>query len=266
MFLAQRELDSNDLSYNNFKTIIVDNLISDDYDTDGFRLNKVSKDCEIKKEGSYYKSHYKIPIHGFSSELETQYPKEFDMLSFNLIEDEPQIFSGETSELNYLEVDDVMFLHDYVTNTDYNFKITEVMNSGYTEFKCYCIGIDLSYETIDEIKNNIDNVKLEKKDTTIPENAVMLNDNTCRFVWREWIPNGVSGNQNEEVLSFSNGAFYSTKNFNIYLLRQDPFNAISVYTTDGYSLKNKNYPLDPDGVYLEIEKENNYTEETKIKC
>ena len=39
-----------------------------------------------------------------------------------------------------------------------------------------------------KLKNNIDNVKLEKKDTTIPENAVMLNDNTCRFVWREWIP------------------------------------------------------------------------------
>lgn len=263
---AQRELNRNDLSYNNFKTITEDNLKSDDYATTGFKLNSNEIECEIKKEGYYYKSHYKIPIHGFSSELETQYPKEFDMLSFNLIEDEPQIFSGETSELNYLEVGDVMFLHDYVTNTNYNFKITEVMNSGYTEFKCYCIGIDLSYETINEIKNNIDNVKLEKKDTTIPENAVMLNDNTCRFVWREWIPNGVSSNQNEEVLSFSNGAFYSTKNFNIYLLRQDPFNAISVYTTDGYSLKNKNYPLDPDGVYLEIEKENNYTEETKIKC
>ena len=26
-------------------------------------------------------------------------------------------------------------------------------------------------------------------------------------------PNGVSSNQNEEVLSFSNGAFYSTKKF-----------------------------------------------------
>lgn len=263
---AQRELNSNDLSYNNFNTIIEDKLESDDYDTTGFTVNEISNDCEIKKEGYYYKSHYKIPIHGFSSELETQYPKEFDLLSFNLIENDPQIFSGETSELNYLEVDDVMFLHDYVTNTNYNFKITEVMNSGYTEFKCLYIGTYLSPETIDEIKDNIDNVKLEKKDVTIPENAVMLNDNTCRFVWREWIPNGVSGNQNEEVLSFSNGAFYSTKNFNIYLLRQDPFNAISVYTTDGYSLKNKNYPLDPDGVYLEIEKENNYTEETKIKC
>ena len=267
---AQRELNSNDLSYNNFKTITEDILTSDDYDTTPFKVKQVSKNCEIKKEGYYYKSHYKIPIHGFSSELETQYPKEFDLLSFNLIRNRPnmQIFSGETSELNYLEVGDVMFLHDYVTNTNYNFKITDVMNSGYTEFKCLYIGKGLSSKTIDEIKNNIDNVKLEKKDTTIPENAIMLNDNTCRFVWREWIPNGVSGNKNEEVLSFSNGAFYSTKNFNIYLLRQDPypFNPISVYTTDGYSLKNKNYPLDPDGVYLEIEKENNYTEETKIKC
>lgn len=254
---AQRELNDDFKSNGTFQKYKVDviksgyetsiGLYEDEYQGTGFN------------EGYYYQMHYPIDIHGFSNEIEMQTPKEFNIINLNKIGTNK--YTLITDKINYLNVNDNFFIHDFSTNLNVNCVVTKLNGSDYTS---------IDFETNEIVPSNwgsktyYPNIKLEKPDITIPYYARMVNDNTCRYVWREFLKNGIGNNENDIVYPFTNGAFYVDKNINFYLKRQDAYDEIGMNSRT--LLKNKLHIDDADGIYLPDNKIDGYIKDNEISC
>lgn len=247
---AQRELKEGDEAYSIFRELIYDEIITDDYDADGFKVkddNVFDNVCQ-RKEGYYYQAHYPIQIHTFS-ELQSAYPRTYKILQINgstIIVD--RTFNSEKY--------DKCYLYNISNGNVDEFQVEEVV--GIKSFKP---NKSLS------INDNIKNYRILAPDKyTVPKFAKMMNDGSCRFAWRDLIINGYDANSNIEEYPFTNGAFYVNKRINFYLHRQDPFDDIKNYTSNGQTLKSTSFPFDYEGKVLLDEKMNNYYNEKDILC
>lgn len=214
-----------------------------------------------RPEGYCYKAHYKIPIKTYSQELESQYPKTsyIKNLKIESITSDNSTIYGilSTKKENYFELNDSFVFYDDITDSSYLGFITEIQSRFQFKFK---LAWDKNRNFTDEVKLN--QVRLLRKDETIPSYALLTQDGTCRYVWRWLLQNGEDKYRNTEVYPFTNGAFYVNQQINFYLKRQDPLSYMAEYSTFEFN----------DGVFniesnkITTKNDDSYKSEKEILC
>ena len=230
---AQRELDVLDSSsLDNYK-FFFDEIISDDYDYDGF----VTEEYEIedgaavaKKEGYFYKPHKKIQLKGFGSlnqashrnilvghaepiQMDGLYIKVSCLSNHGIYGSHRVRFRDKNNSANEIWLNVVSVID----------KMTFVMEKiphgadGYMDWIAMCGAL------------NNGTYVLESENTDIPDYAYRISDNT--YLWRR--PTSAWDIDNEtEGLSeypFANGCLYIDNVYNLFVRRQDPYGCNRLY-------------------------------------
>lgn len=223
---AQRELtDDGDAGFR------FDEILTDDFDDDGFKIctYKVSNIIN-RNEGYYYKAHYRIPLRDLSPVIQDSHsylsvlnaiPIQVDgiyilvktSLRHNLFQDSKVLLRDTTVydtpewwlDVVYI-VDDYSFVMKTIDNNDIN----------YRDWVAICINLNNKAYT------------LRAKNPNIPDKAARLGVNT--YLWREAV--GVLDMESESPIAsyvFANNSIYVDNSFNFYLKRQDPYNVNGLY-------------------------------------
>lgn len=270
---AQRE-SNNALSHQNFSLYVYDEISIDDYDKEEtYKITSRSiGGANTHNEGYYYIPHYRIPIRTFGL-LNTTMPDFLNMRSLTWCDD--NFVKITTLQNHYLTMGDKAVIYDR-KNHKYYYCVT-VDGSNITckkdSAKVFtCKIYDKNGEESHDIPNlitgmteidddsgfgDITDYSLFKLDNiNAPSYARILEDGTCRVIWRNILNNGFSVDKNEiEEYPFTNGAFYVNKRIDLYLRRQDPYNEHDLYDEE-----------DIEGVDVDIINEDNYYKEDEVEC
>lgn len=241
-----------------FSQFYYDEITSDDYDyKEMFEVkNDNIDDCNVKAEGYFYQPHYKIQIKSFGK-INTMMPQFLNMQSlYNTEEDGRNVTKITTQQYHFLTQGDKAVIYD--KQYDKHYYLTAIPGKGDNDRKFTCTICDEKGNPTDVIDgDNLGNYKLFKADNLgAPSYATLLKDGTCRYVWREIVPNGSMDSENNlEVYPFTNGALYVNKSIDLFVRRQDPEDIYGLYDPD-----------DEFGIQPPYEDINNYNSEDEIKC
>lgn len=209
-----------------------DEIMTDDYDTEGFKVATYNvRNMTYRPEGYYHKAHYRIPLrelspviqgsHSYISVLEA-IPIQVDgiyilvrcSLKHHLTNESKVLLRDTTASVDtewWLDV-------AYIVN-DYTFVMNIIPRDdpNYVDWTAICYYINNNQFT------------LRAKNTAIPEKASRLGVNT--YLWRDAMDVLEISNSDSEVSNyvFANNAVYIDKCFNFYLKRQDPYNVNGLY-------------------------------------
>ena len=252
---AQRELTNAYKAMDYFGAITYDEIISDDYDDNGFKVKTYTIPHAVnRREGYYYQPHYKIPIKSFDNTLTTVYPRFLSVrqLSVSTSGD----YNIVTLENHLLGKNSIINIYDKVNKVYLFASVTDIVNGKSVSFKIYD---DVLMENLTNIDaSNKNNFKFFIKSEEIPSYATLMDDGSCRYVYRELHQNGFDDSADIETYPFTNGSLYINKTLNFFLRRQNYDG-----TTD---LRSKTYPYDIVTNSISYEKENNYYHEEEIEC
>ena len=268
---AQRE-SVNSSSRERFSAYAYDEIAIDDYDdNENYTITSYTVNgANSHNEGYYYIPHYRIPIRTFGL-LNTTMPDFLNMRSLTWCDDD--FVKITTLQNHYLTMGDKAVIYDR-KNHKYYYCVT-VDGSNITckkdSAKVFtCKIYDKNGEESHDIPNLITGMteaedgfgvisdySLFKLDNiNAPSYARILEDGTCRVIWRDVLNNGFAVDKNEiEEYPFTNGAFYINKRVDLYLRRQDPYNEHDLYDEE-----------DIEGVDVDIINEDNYYKEDEVEC
>lgn len=265
---AQRELSSLDKSFKYFKTLYYDEIKSDDLDKDGFvKQEKYLNNANQHKEGYCYYPHYEIPIKTFDKTISVRQSIAMTLNKIEAISNEEERamrFKIKTLNPHNLQVNDTIYMkyntYDILTNAIaktyyYICYVTDIISKNIFE----CAVYDENNTRINALNTNeILSYRLFKKDNTIPSYATFAKDGSCRFIWRNVLNNGFDSRNGLENYPFFNGAFYVSKQINLFVRRQDP----NEYT----NLQMGGFIMDTPPNLSKIIEEDNYYTENDISC
>ena len=227
---AQREKDENGEVAFKF-----DEIVSDDYDADGFKIctYKVTN-MVYRQEGYYHKAHYKIPLRDLTPVIQASHPyiSIIDATPVQIDELNGIYILVRTALKHNLSNDAQVLLRDtvqantsewwlnvvYIVN-DYSFIMEKVDkdDSNYVDWITICTNLNNRTYT------------LRAQNMDIPAGAVRMGVNT--YLWRD-VMDIMDINSNESKVAsyvFANNAVYVDECFNFYLKRQDPYNVNGLY-------------------------------------
>lgn len=265
---AQREINNSFKSYPFLNTITYDEIMSDVYDDNGFNCREyLFTNAGNRKEGYYYKPHYKIPIRTFDNNLTTMYPRFLTIKNISLTSNGVYtIQSMESHQLGKGDLLNILFKEPYINeigstsyNKHYYYGRVKTIYEGNTKI----FDIELFKDSSLKEKANIDisnkrNIKIFVKTENTPSYATLMKDGSCRYVYRELHQNGFDDNTDVETYPFTNNSLYVNKSIMLFLKRQNPNGE-----TD---LRSKTYPYDITRNEISFEKENKYYHEQEIEC
>ena len=265
---AQRELTNSYDAFNFINDITYDEISSDDYDDNGFK-EKTEKfnNSAIRKEGYYYKPHYKITIKTYDNELTTVYPSFLDLKSINSISDgKYTITTMGNHNLGLNDIVNVLYKEPYVDEQGvkknkiehYFGKVSKIYEGNTKVFDVDLFSDDLLTEKANIYTNNKRYIKLFVKTENTPSYASLLKDGSCRYVYRNLYQNGFNEEAEVETYPFTNGSLYVNKNITFFVRRQNP--------KGENELRSKTYPFDITSNGISFEKENKYYHEEEIEC
>jgi hypothetical protein len=253
---AQRELTNDDRAFTNWigDDMYYDEIVSDDYDFDGFKGDVKHIEGAVQcREGYLYQPHYRIPIKSWAKDVTSVIPH---MLTIKKIDTDDNRFSFATMEKHFVEVGDVLILKHVDTNgisTCWKVKVVELL-----DYRRFVAEIIEGGELFSTNRSELIRYKLIKIDDEIPSYAYFVKNGTSQFIWRELYQNGLNPDETNEVYPFLNNALYVHKDINFYLKRQDP---------NGHAqLARTSFPLPPKA---RVEHEYNvdqYYSEEEITC
>lgn len=262
---AQRELTTNDTSFSAFSSVTIDDVTLnettfgyfDDYDQK--HSTQETRIVLPRKEGYYYKSHYKIPVKTVSLNLSTSDP---------LLNNVSIIANTDNNMLRITAKNDIYYnighkciLYKKSTNEAYILKVNTLI--GAKTFTCNVYDDKGNLITLNDITNASDYVVVDKDDT-VPDYAVMSKDGSCQFKWREILANGFDYDSTVEQYPFTNGALYVNRFINLYLRRQDPHNDFGMKIDITQDTSNISY--EPDGEELpEVYNDNSFVSSNNMK-
>lgn len=245
-----------------------DEILSDDYDYNGFKVEKYTiKNANYKKEGYFYKPHYRMQLRGFGNVHQESHralviaraePIQMDGIYIKVkTVVSHKMYGGERVRLREKFGQCNEWWLSVVSVPDkYHFVMDRVHNGN---------GIYINWMDICDGLNN-GTMVLEVENSGIPEYAKRIGKNT--YLWRnitnKWdLDNTTVG---LEEFPFANGKLYVDSVFNMFVRRQDPYGcnrlhdgkdktaagehdwSDSIYTTcpnDAVS----DIPTEPDGLY-----------------
>ncbi len=210
-----------------------DEISSDDYDDDeGFKIctYNVSR-IVARKEGYYYKAHYRIPLRDLGPIIQASHPYISVLNATPIQVDDIYILVRTSLKHNLLKEGKVLLRDTKALNTpewwldvvhvvdDYSFVMKKIDKDdvNYRDWIAICKGL-----------NNND-YTLRGQNMTIPEKASRLGINT--YLWRNTMDIMDITNTESEVNDyiFANNALYVDTCFNFFLKRQDPYNVNGLY-------------------------------------
>ena len=252
----QRELNDSYNAYMFFNDITYDEIGGDDYDYSGFIMKDNNKftNAVNRKEGYYYKPHYKINIKTYDKDLTTHYPRFLKVKMLNANSD--GTYNIITMNNHLLGENSIINIFDKKHNLYYYGKVISIINGNSLNFEIYS---DILLENKEHINvNNKNEMKFFIKGDNTPPYATLLKDGSCRYVFRQLYQNGVNANSEDEIYPFTNNSLYINKHITFFLRRQNP---------DGTSdLRSKTYPYDIVNNSISFDKENKYYHEEEIQC
>lgn len=267
---AQRE-SFNSESKNYFDLYVYDEIQYDDYDKDKkYEITpNYKRGANKMDEGYYYIPHYVIPIRTFGL-LNTAMPDFLKMRS--LLNYSDGYVKITTLQNHYLTMGDKAVIYDRVNHKYYYCITVDGSKTGKEDnSKTFTCRIYDKYgntavlpslitgitDTEDSGFGDIRDYSLFKLDNIdAPSYARILEDGTCRVIWRNVLNNGFAVDKDEiEEYPFTNGAFYINKRIDLYLRRQDPYDEYTLYSEE-----------DIEGNDIDTINEDNYYKEDEIVC
>ena len=262
---AQRELTTLDASYSCYNTLEYDTLLSDDYDSNGFRIKKETfNDVCKRREGYYYKPHYQIKVRSVSDTPTIANPIFYPIKGFkNIYKNGENMVEITTMNKHQLNIDDKFMFYDSKANI-YYYGVVKYISTP------KIIGCILKTKDGKNIGTSVippyRDYKMFKPTEEIPSYAQIVSDGTCRYIWRNISTNGMDKQSTDEVYPFTNGALYPHIDIRLYVRRQDPNNVTLTYSSNGNGMHSIHYPYDPNGNFVPEDKLNQYYNKDEIKC
>lgn len=176
-------------------------------------------------EGYYHQAHYRIPIKDVSQTVSSDEAIKYNLNVINKLDsttNDRQLFEFKTVEDNNFVRNEKVVLYKFSTNEYFFLTVYLPLSSRVFQ----CVIADENGNHVDNINDmtdveNINDYVILKKHDTTPYYARLIKDGSCRYYWREIVANGIETQDN--VYSFTNGAFYIKKQINFFLRRQDPY-------------------------------------------
>jgi hypothetical protein len=237
---AQRESNS---KY--FQNLIHHEIVSDDYDLDGFVCSSISEEFKGRREGYVYHPHFEIPIRTFDNNVKISKP------IYLIIEDMKYRLSKSAYTI-LTTYPHHLSQHDKVTlkyGLDYYYgDVIEITND-----RTFICNFNKVFDS-----NTFDYTRatLFTASNDTPSYATLSKEGSCYYMWKEIINNGWDTNSDIEIYPFVNGAFYINKNINLFVKRQDP--------NDVFKLEFDTLKFDPKSETYE--QRDTYYEEEDITC
>lgn len=187
-------------------------------------------------EGYYYQAHYTVPLKTISQSLSYANGQRYDV--FSCVSSSTNSLIITTVDENDVKNGDVLTMYDKTTNKIYFLDVDNKGVKSSNTFRCF-----VKKENGNKIKEEelihffkdgifrIEDLTIVGRTYDIPTYAKVIKDGSCRYCWREILPNGIE--DDEKIYTFTNGAFYITTQINFYLRRQNP---------DGNVTQILNYP------------------------
>lgn len=252
---AQRELNNKDDVYRQINYLAYDEIVSDDYDSVGFKSTVQSNPrAIISKEGYRYKPHYKIPIKTFSSQLQEAAPHIVKVKKIELDKTDNTQYIITTVEESYVEPKGQFIIHNKLRDIYYDCVSLETLTTTKFKFKVE------NNEEEPFLFDSFEVYSLIKKQDTIPAHAILLKDGSYKYVWRDLYQNGFDDYSPNEVYPFTNGALYIEK-YQIFCKRQDLDNLTSHVSTFTTMTMQDVEPKKPSTL-----EEDNYKNEEDMSC
>ena len=219
---VQREILDED-----FRNILVDEIIYDDYDIEsGFTINQkiynemktIEMDSTIKlpvnidAEGYYYKPHYKIELKRYKDSVKQGEHTRIKIdRFFDLGDNKYELLPTKNY---YFTVNDILYL--YHKNSK-KFVSALIIDKKSMYHDTIVIKVELPNDTV------ISDYIIYKPNSEKPYGSYELNDGTGRYLWRELLEEHEYFDDEEiSKYIFTNNAHYINKHFIFYLHRQDP--------------------------------------------
>lgn len=227
---AQREMDENGEVGFRF-----DEIASDDYDTDGFKICTYKvQNIVYRKEGYYHKAHYRIPLRDLSPVIQSSHPyiSVIDATPVQIDELNGVYILVRTALKHNLSNNSKVLLRDTVQSNTPEWWLNVVYIVNENSFVMEKVSKDdPDYVDWITICTNLNNKSytLRAQNTDIPTGATRLGVNT--YLWRD-VMDILDINSNESKVAgyvFANNAIYIDECFNFYLKRQDPYNVNGLY-------------------------------------
>lgn len=226
---AQREMIEVDDDVTTFK---FDEIESDDYDAEGFKVDTFTvKGGLYRPEGYYHKAHYRIPLRDLSSVIQGSHSY-ISVYDARPVQADDMYIMVRTSLKHNLLPESKVLLRDTVsgTGTEWWLDVVYVVDDHTFVMNKISRTDDNYQDWIAICKHLNDNTyTLRAKNTDIPEKASRLGINT--YLWRETVKTTDFNNTESEVNNyvFANNALYVDTCFNFYLKRQDPYKVNGLY-------------------------------------
>lgn len=250
----QREHDfSKDNPGSTFTQFHWDEFLSDDYDSDGFKVvstaTTVSDKTNLRAEGYYYKPHYRVALREISDIISQE-----SAIKLSIVKVEKygtNLVTITTNQRHNLKEGNVVHITEIDNNgNDKNDYISAVFTVE-SDLK-FVLAFDENLVSFSKLSSGLlnGNIELRRFRSEIPYYAFSLKDGTGRYVWRNINRIGDLGNSKlkEEDYPFTNGCFYHHTNVMFFLRRQDPHNEYGIYNSDKF----------PNDVMGNIAPTNNY--------
>lgn len=254
---AQRELVGSD----NYK-MFVDDIQTDDFDYDSFNIETHDDIWVPKKEGYYYKPHYKIKLRGYGPVKQDSH---FNILvrSAEPIQNNGIFIKINTGLRHNCAMNDRLLLRDNFSSNEWELKVVSIVSP----FSFIMTTVDrdnpnyIDWFTICEYLNGT-GYSLKRVNESIPLYATRIAG--CTFLWREKRNAWDIDNQDTDLKEyvFTNGCLYIDESINFYLKRQDPDN------TNGLWPNSVTYPYltDVEGERNKVQSIYAYKEEYEAIC
>lgn len=222
----QRETDFSQLGegYLDYGEFKYDEITSDDYDRDGFKLETAElKNATIRKEGYYYKAHYPIYLRDVGRMIQASNQR-------LLIKKASVIQAGGLKMIVTTKNRSGAIAGDELILKSENYTAYLIVDNVLSQTTFIMSFQKTNNESANIPKPNINNIvlglnggtyKLLFKNTSIPSYAVEVSDNL--FVWREVLNSGDVNSKNIKEYPFANNHFYINEGINFFLKRQDPY-------------------------------------------
>lgn len=243
------------------ETLYYHEIKYDDYDTADFTIRRTGTGFEPRKEGYYYKPHYRIPIKQWG-DLQQMFHENIVVDEIKAVQHGGILLAIKTKTINNVYEGDIILLSG------------DDLEEDVTKFICVARQSKIRFmiKPIDGWKDGLrwndviykianDESSLLRQNEDIPESARRTGRNS--YVFRPLKTIEGNGTDNTDGYVFANGVHYLTPVINFYLRRQDPHDNMGLYA--GGRMNGGIFPNDISGNIL---KPSNYVynETSKSIC
>lgn len=258
----------------NEELLVFDEIVSDDYDKNGFNVQSTETASLRRPEGYYYQPHYRIPLKSFDAINQASHWTMKVRKAQPKSTTEGMMVSVTTRLEHHLSAGDIFYIVDPYENDFEDWipvTVVSVENSSTFLFSPFVKigentdGSPMYHEKLSnwirlcDILNATEEdrrYKIYRRNDEIPDYAKKIGLNS--FLWRNILSVGDSSAVGLPEYPYANGYFYIHRPIDLFLKRQDPFGYNGLYEKDLF-------PNDVAGKVLPTSNYE-YQDESQVTC